>query len=86
MNFSYKQRDDANAMVAFGKTLQKIFIQIQSGVLIFLPSYTVLNKLKKCWKSNKMLREMQKERDIFLEDQNQQKNKHMLEDYLHTIN
>ena len=54
-------------------------------MLVFLPSYNVLNKVKKVWKQAKVLRDLQKERDIFLEDQNQQKNKYMLEDYLATV-
>jgi hypothetical protein len=47
-----------------------------------VPSYTVLNKIKKVWRANKLFKEIQKEREVFIEDHNQQKNKGMLEDYL----
>lgn len=58
LNFSYKSREDAQAMIGFGKTVIRVFKAIQAGVLIFLPSYTVLNKIKKVWKQNKLLRDM----------------------------
>lgn len=45
----------------------------------------MLNKIKKVWRANKLFKEIQKERDVFIEDHNQAKNKGMLEDYLSTV-
>ena len=63
----------------------KIFQTVKGGVLVFVPSYVVLTKIKKVWRANKLFKEIQKERDVFIEDHNQAKNKQMLDDYLCTV-
>lgn len=85
INFSYKTREDCAFYVSFAKTLMRLFTSIKGGVLVFVPSYTVLNKMKKVWRANKLFKDFQKERDVFIEDQNQMKNKSVLDDYLATV-
>ena len=85
INFSYKTREDIVFYITFAKTLMRIFSTIKGGILVFVPSYTVLNKMKKVWRANKLFKEFQKERDIFIEDQNQVKNKGVMDDYLATV-
>lgn len=34
--------------------------------------------MKKAWRANKIFKELTKEREVFIEEQNQSKNKHML--------
>lgn len=41
--------------------------------------------MKKAWRANKIFKELTKEREIFIEDQNQTKNKHMLQEYLAAV-
>ena len=75
INFSYKTREDDNFFIAFAHTLISIFRSIKlGGILVFVPSYVVLNKMKKVWRANKLFKEIQKERDVYIEDQNQTKN------------
>lgn len=50
INFSYKSREDAGFYVSVAHTLIKLFRQIKGGVLVFVPAYTVLNKMKKVWR------------------------------------
>ena len=69
INFSYKTREDEHFYVGFAHTLIKIFQSIKlGGILIFLPSYVVLNKMKKVWRAHKLFKEIQKQRDVYIED------------------
>lgn len=36
--------------------------------MVFVPAYSVLNKMKKAWRANKIFKELTKEREIFIED------------------
>lgn len=69
INFSYKTREDENFFIGFAHTLIRIFQSIKlGGILIFLPSYVVLNKMKKVWRANKLFKLIQKQRDVYIED------------------
>jgi Rad3-related DNA helicase len=54
-------------------------------VLVFLPSYGSLNKIKKEWRKNKVFKDMFQERDIFIEDKSQELNQKIYQDYLKAI-
>lgn len=43
LNFSYKSREDNSFYISVGHTLIRIFRTVKGGVLVFVPSYTVLN-------------------------------------------
>ena len=59
INFSYKTREDENFFVGFARTLISIFKAIKlGGILIFVPSYVVLNKMKKVWRAHKLFKEI----------------------------
>lgn len=85
LNFSYKSRDDQGFYINFAQTLIRLFRQIKGGVLIFLPAYSVLTKMKKALRQAKLFKELSKEREIFIEDQNQQKNAFVLQQYLECV-
>jgi Rad3-related DNA helicase len=59
MNFSYKTREDSNFFIGLAHTLLRIFKSIKlGGILIFLPSYVVISKIKKVWRANKLFKEI----------------------------
>ena len=78
VNFSYKSREDSQFYLNVAHTLIRVFKHIKGGVLIFVPAYNVLTKMKKAWRTHKVFKELSKDREVFIEDQNQQKNKTML--------
>lgn len=66
--FSYEKREDSNFFINFAKTLSRIFQTIpKGGILVFLPSYTVLKKIHKIWRQNKLYKELFSDREIFIE-------------------
>ena len=67
--FSFDKREDNNFFVAFAKTLHRVFARVHGGILVFLPSYTVLKKIHKVWKQNRLYKQLFKDRDIFIEPQ-----------------
>lgn len=88
ISFSFDKRDDSDFFISFAKTLARIFLNVpQGGILVFLPSYTVLKKVHKVWRQNKLYKELFKDRDIFIEPQGDQgKNSLLLEEYRQAIN
>lgn len=47
----------------------------QGGILVFLPSYSVLKKIQKVWRAHQLFKELAKEgRQIFIEHQDQDRN------------
>ncbi len=68
ISFSYDKREDSNFFINFAKTLSQIFKSVpQGGILVFLPSYTVLKKIHKIWRQNKLYKELFSDREIFIE-------------------
>jgi regulator of telomere elongation helicase 1 len=56
INFSYKQREDINFYISLSQSLMRLFQKVRGGVLIFVPAYSVLNKIKKVWRANKIFK------------------------------
>ena len=48
--------------------MSEIFKQIKGGILVFVPAYTVLAKMKKVWRQHKLFKELSKDREVFIED------------------
>lgn len=68
ITFAYNNREDTNFFLSFARTLQRIFSKInRGGILVFLPSYTVLKKVHKIWREHRLFKELFKDREIFLE-------------------
>eukprot|EP00347_Sterkiella_histriomuscorum_P016981 403351116 len=86
IQFSFEKREDLNFYLVFARTLARIFAKVhQGGILVFLPSYTVLKKLHKVWRDNKLYKDLFKQWDIFIEPQDQVKNSALFEDYKRAI-
>ncbi|CDW74129.1 regulator of telomere elongation helicase 1 homolog [Stylonychia lemnae] len=86
ITFSFDKRDDQNFFLAFAKTLSRIFTKVQQGgILVFLPSYTVLKKVHKVWRAHKLFKELFKDREIYIEPQDQVKNNALLVEYKNSI-
>ena len=82
LTFSYDKREDADFFVSFAKSLQRIFQAVpKGGILVFLPSYTVLKKLHKAWRTHKLYKTLFSSHEIFIEPQDQEKNRQLLEEY-----
>lgn len=67
ISFSYKQREDSSFLISLAKTLNKIFLRIKGGILVFLPSYAVLKSIHREWKKNKIYKELFKDRKVHIE-------------------
>jgi Rad3-related DNA helicase len=68
--FSFDKREDTGFFIAFAKTLSRVFQAVpQGGILVFLPSYTVLKKIHKIWRQNKLYKELFADRQVFIEPQ-----------------
>ena len=66
--FSFDKRDDSAFYLTFARSLQRIFSKVpKGGILVFLPSYSVLKKVHKVWRQNKLYKELFSDREIFIE-------------------
>jgi len=59
---------------ALGKTILSLIKEIPDGVLVFLPSYKLMNDLKATWQDSGVWEEMNKWKECFLENRGAGKN------------
>ena len=54
-NFSYQNRDNQNMLDELGLTVARIAKHVPGGILIFFPSYWLLNSIYERWESSNVL-------------------------------
>ena len=51
--FSFKNRDNDNMIIEWGNAILKIAKEVDGGIIVFFPSYRLLDNLIDTWKENK---------------------------------
>jgi len=70
-------------LVSFAQTLKQIFPLVPGGILIFLPSYSVMKTLQKVWKKERVFKSF--DREVYIEPPDQAKSKSAFQEYLKAI-
>ncbi|CAD8091711.1 unnamed protein product [Paramecium sonneborni] len=66
-DFSYNQRNNEEQIDKFGITLLKLCQIIPNGILVIFSSYTLMNKYKNVWTSNKLINQLNQIKQCFWE-------------------
>ena len=68
-NFSYQNRDNENVLVDLGRSVQRIAEVTPGGMLIFFPSYRVMEKCHEVWEGSRVTYDMESKagKKVFLE-------------------
>jgi len=66
-NFSYSKRDNDATFIDLGKSILKIGQITPGGILIFFPSYWMMDKCFVMWEKNGIIKEIEKCKRVFKE-------------------
>ncbi|KAJ9095611.1 hypothetical protein QFC21_005482 [Naganishia friedmannii] len=69
LEFKFDKRGDPSLLVELGTLLANIINLVPDGVVIFLPSYSFLGKLKEVWQGNGTLNRLDAKKKLFFEPQ-----------------
>ena len=65
--FNYGQRGNKEMLVRLGQTILECVRRINGGVLVFFPSYGLMNQANKCWNYEGIVEEMNIKTPIYFE-------------------
>lgn len=68
-------------MAELGSVIQSMIGLVPDGVVVFLPSYAFLNKVKGAWEKTGLLRKLDEKRQVFYEPQTSGDVESILRDY-----
>lgn len=73
MNFSYNNRENDGTMIDVGMTVAKVCSYTPGGVLIFFPSYRLLEKCYEVWEYKSVIKNIEKFKKVFKEPKDSSK-------------
>lgn len=66
-NFSYQNKDNMEMLDELGRTVARIAKTVPGGLLIFSPSYWLMETIYSRWEQNKILDEIQEHKMVHKE-------------------
>ena len=66
-NFSYQNKDNMSMIDELGLTVARVAEQVPGGLLIFFPSYWLMNNVYDRWESSRVLDQIEKHKVVFKE-------------------
>ena len=66
-NFSYQNKDNMEMLDELGRTVARIAKIVPGGLLIFFPSYWLMETIYSRWEQNKILDEIQEHKMVYKE-------------------
>ena len=66
-NFSYQNKDNMEMLDELGRTVARIAKTVPGGLLIFSPSYWLMETIYSRWEQNKILDEIQEHKMVYKE-------------------
>ncbi|KAK4548814.1 hypothetical protein LTR36_008587 [Oleoguttula mirabilis] len=64
LEFSYKSRN-TSGIIRIGKALLAIAPNVRGGLVVFMPSYSFLEQVAECWRSQSIAADLQKHKPVF---------------------
>ena len=86
IDFSWKNRDNVKIFQEFGETVIDIAKKIPGGILIFFPSFLMINSLMKFWEKHSIFSQIRKYKSVFIEANSRGETKRRLESYEFDVN
>ena len=84
-NFSYKSRDNDEMVRDLGETLLHVCKVTPGGVLLFFPSYGLMNKITDQWREMSLWDELNDTKTFFLEPRESFKYKTTIKRYFNAV-
>ncbi|QPG74932.1 hypothetical protein FOA43_002270 [Brettanomyces nanus] len=66
-DFTFNGRTNRTMLEELGKTIVELFQEVPSGTVIFFPSYRYLDDVMKVWKEQRLVKQMEEFKKIFIE-------------------
>lgn len=66
-NFSYQNKDNMEMVDELGKTVAQIAKNVPGGVLMFFPSYWLMNSVYERWEQQGLLEDIEQFKSVFRE-------------------
>lgn len=79
-------RDNINYVTSLGRTISSLCPVIPHGLLVFFPSYSILNKCKSSWQENGIWSSIEQRKPIFVEPQTKEAFVNTMSGYYAKIN
>ncbi|XP_046964251.1 Fanconi anemia group J protein homolog [Vanessa cardui] len=76
---------DAAAQDALGRAVRAVCAAAPHGVLCFAPSYDVLRVLRARWQDTGLWRELEKLKDVYIEDTDAKRHDTMMQEYVESV-
>lgn len=80
-NFSYRNRENIILFKELGKSIISLISVIPNGVLVFFPSYVLMQKCADIWRKHNLIEEIRKIKPIFVDNSKTKKNKNVRLNY-----
>ncbi|CAG2101396.1 unnamed protein product [Medioppia subpectinata] len=85
LSSNYRNREKEDYVRALGQTLVDVFKATPKGILVFFPSYQVLNRCTKLWTQLRVWEDLNRVKRVFLEPQNKLEFNKAFERYKQTV-
>lgn len=86
LNANYNNRDNPKYIHSLGLTIKTIASFTPNGLLVFFPSYTLMNKTKEMWESSGMWKSINDVKPIFSEPRRKDEFDTCMNDYYTAVN
>jgi Rad3-related DNA helicase len=84
-NFSYKNNDNTNMSIDLGNVLKKVSERVPGGILVFFPSYRVMNNCYETWQDTGLINEIDRNKMVLKEPKNSSMYEHTMQMYYNAI-
>ncbi|KAG9003121.1 ATP-dependent DNA helicase chl1 [Tulasnella sp. 427] len=85
MTFRFEQRGDTRLMAELGQLIMNFLNLIPDGVVVFFPSYSFLNSVKKIWDDSGVMDTLRSKKAVFFEPQDAGEVETVLREYAEAI-
>jgi len=85
LSFTYNSRDNDKMLIDLGESIYDIIKPTPDGVLIFFPSYFLMDKTDKLWESNGIKTKMDKLKPVYVEPRESCRFKRIRNDFQNDI-
>ncbi|XP_031629001.1 regulator of telomere elongation helicase 1 homolog [Contarinia nasturtii] len=86
LNSNYQNRDNMDYILSLGRTIASLCPVIPGGLLVFFPSYFVMNKCKTVWQEQGVWSSIDQKKQVFVEPQTKEAFVTTMTDYYAKIN
>ena len=84
-NFSYQNKDNMEMLDELGKSVAQVAKHVPGGLLMFFPSYWLMNNVYERWESSGVLEEIRKYKEVFREPKKATEYQYIIDRYYSTI-